>query len=956
MTELELLKKKLARAEAARKQAEDILEAKALELYEANQSLLAFNASLEEEIEVRSQQLLSKENQYKALINNASDIIFTVDEEGYFLMINPIGLQKFGYKQEDIIGARYVDFILEDYREEVFVYYTRIKEENIAESYLEFPVLTANNDVIWVGQSVTKLEEQGKVLFSAVARDITEKVNNLQELKKVNSRFSALLENMIDGILVEDENRKVVLVNQAFISLFNIPLTPEEMVGLDCADLALAAADYFVEPDQFMERILEIIRNQEIVIDEELPTKDGKVFSRNFIPILIDGENQGTLWYYSDISDRRNREIILKRSEEKYRGIIENMELGILEVDTEGEIIRAYDRFNEMTGYTNEELIGKKAKETLVVDEYSRTFAEQTIKRKNGISSAFEMKIRRKDQSEIWVLVSGAPFYNEKGQVVGSIGLHYDITSRKELEHDLKMAKDVAEKAQQAEKQFLASMSHEIRTPLNAIIGMTHLLADTRLESDQQEYLEVLSNSASLLRNLISDILDISKIDADTIEIQEKPVDIGLIGKKILPTISVKAREKDLQFQFNLDDGIRNTVLSDNQLLSQVLLNLLSNAEKFTAAGSIDLTVNLEKETDTHYHLYFAVTDTGIGMTDREASLVFDQFTQANAAIRNEYGGTGLGLSISKRLVSLMGGELEVKSKKGKGSTFYFRLVLKKGPLLLKEKTNSLTVKDDRSLFSNKKALIVEDNLMNIKYLSTLLKKWGFQFSIANNGQEAVDIFGENDFDIIFMDLQMPVMDGYEASKKIRAMDARGEIVPIIALTASTFLSKKELAMKAGISDFVSKPFTPDQLLNVVGRLLNTTGQPQEVATEFSFSDRLDRAYLKKIYGSDTAYAFEVFSIFLDIIDGEFDSIFAALKAEDPNELQRSLHKIKPTFSMVGLTGITKKLEILEKNVAQQSIQESRQQVDELFEALASIKPLLEAEKSALYKQLNVTP
>ncbi len=956
MTELELLKKKLARAQAARKQAEDILEAKALELYEANQSLVAFNASLEQEIEVRTQQLLSKENQYKALINNASDIIFTTDDEGYFLMINPIGLGKFGYQQEDIIGARYVDFILEDYREEVFAYYTKIKEEDIAESYLEFPVLTANNEVIWVGQSVTKLEEQGKTLYSAVARDITEKVSNLQELKKVNSRFSALLENMIDGILVEDENRKVVLVNQAFTSLFNIPMTPEEMVGLDCANLALAAADYFVEPDLFLERILEIIKTQKIVIDEELPTKDGKVFSRNFIPIQIDGENKGILWYYSDISDRRNREIILKRSEEKYRGIIENMELGILEVDTEGGIIRAYDRFNEMTGYTNEELIGRKAKETLVVDEYGLAFTEQTIRRKNGISSAFEMKIRRKDQSEIWVLVSGAPFYNELGEVVGSIGLHYDISSRKELEYDLKMAKEVAEKAQQAEKQFLASMSHEIRTPLNAIIGMTHLLADTKLEPSQQEYLEVLSNSASLLRNLISDILDISKIDADTIEIQEKPVDIGLIGKQLLPTISVKAREKDLQFQFHLDGAIRNTVLSDNQLLSQVLLNLLSNAEKFTATGSIDLTVNLEKETDTHYHLYFAVTDTGIGMTDREASLVFDQFTQANAAIRNEYGGTGLGLSISKRLVSLMGGELEVKSKKGKGSTFYFRLVLQKGPLLLEEKTSPLIVKDDTSAFSGKRALVVEDNLMNIKYLSTLLKKWGFHFSVANNGQEAIDIFLENDFDIIFMDLQMPIMDGYQASKEIRAMGTRGEIVPIIALTASTFLSKKELAMKAGISDFVSKPFTPDQLLSVMGKLLNTTELPPESSSEFSFSNQLDKDYLKKIYGSDTAYAFEVFSIFLDIIDGEFNTIFAAIKAEDTKELQRGLHKIKPTFSMVGLTGLTKKLEVLEKNVAQQSIQESSQQIDELAKTLDSIKPLLESEKSALYKQLNLTP
>lgn len=953
MDELGILRRKLEREKQARKQAEAILETKALELYEANNSLQAFNASLEDQIEERTRQLLSKEYQFKMLVNNASDIIFTVDEEGYFLMVNPTGLKKFGYQEADILGTRYVDYIREDFKEEVFAFYTKIKEEDIPESYLEFPVITADGSIIWVGQSVTKLVEGDKVLFSAVARDITEKVNNLTELKMVNSRFSALLENLIDGILVEDEHRKVVLSNQAFTQMFHLPIPPEALVGMDCQQLAVDSAGFFTEEASFLKRIEEIVEKQEVVIEEEILTKDGRIFSRNFIPILIDGQNQGILWYYADITERRNRELIIQRSEEKYRGIMENMELGIMEVDTNDVIVRAYDRFNKMTGYSGDELIGRKAKETLLVEGFRKLIEEQDADRIKGLSGAYEMKIKRKDNSEIWALVSGAPFYDENGQVAGSIGLHYDITSRKELEQALVIAREEAVKAQQAEKQFLASMSHEIRTPLNAIIGMTHLLGDTQLKPDQSEYLEVLSSSASLLKNLISDILDISKIDAGTIDLQERPVDIAQIARQLLPTISLKAREKNLHFQLDFDASIQHTILTDGQLLSQILLNLLSNADKFTAKGSVTLTVRQENETKNHYLLYFSVKDTGIGMNEEEASQVFEQFTQANPSIRNKYGGTGLGLSISRRLVALLGGELQVKSQEGVGSDFFFTLRVKKGPSLLQLGASVVGPKNKQQSFIGQTALIVEDNEMNIKYLSTLLKKWGFIFEIARNGQEAVTTFEASDFDIIFMDLQMPIMDGFAASRKIRTMGERGQKIPIVALTASTFLSKKQLAMKAGLTDFISKPFTPDQLLDVAAKYLTPTGHSLQKAPEVAFSNVLDEAYLKEVYGDDVTYAHDMFTIFLEVIDKEMATLLEASKEEDKKEVKRMVHKIKPMFSMVGLTELTEQFATLEGLIDQQPASLSDQRISELQLSLQAAKPFLELEKEKLFKQLT---
>lgn len=953
MSELDSLRKRLARERAARKQAEAILETKALELYEANQSLKAFNTSLEDQIEERTRQLLSKEQQFKMLVDNASDIIFTADEEGYFMMINPVGLKKFGYEAKDIIGTRYVDYIRDDYKEKIFDFYTKIKEDNIQESYLEFPVINAAGKTVWVGQSVTKLMEGDKIYFSAVARDITEKVSNLNALKTVNTRFSALLENLVDGILVEDEYRRVVLSNKAFTRMFKLPFPPEALIGLDCEQLAVDSAGFFVEEESFIQRIEEIIEKQEVVIDEEMATKDGRIFSRNFIPIQIDGHSQGILWYYADITERRTREIIIKRSEEKYRGIMENMELGIMEVDMDDVIVRVYDRFNQMTGYSGDELIGRKAKETLVVKEFIPIVDEQYVNRKQGYSNAYELKLKRKDESEIWVIVSVAPFYDEYGNVIGSIGLHYDITSRKKLEHALDLARKQAVKAQQAEKQFLASMSHEIRTPLNAIIGMTHLLKDTSLQPDQSEYLEVLASSASLLKNLISDILDISKIDAGTIDIQEKAIDTAEIARQLLPTVSLKNQEEKLEFLLDHDDNIRHSIMTDEQLLSQVLLNLLSNSAKFTEEGSVVLKIKKQKETNSHYQLYFCVEDTGIGMSQAEVDQIFEQFTQANPSIRNKYGGTGLGLSISKRLVSLLGGELTATSQKGVGSKFFFTLNVKKGPSLEALDTNTFEVNNKSQQFIGKLALVVEDNEMNIKYLTTLLKKWGIHFHIARNGLEAVAAFPTNDFDIVLMDLQMPVMDGFEASRKIRSMGDKGAAVPIIALTASTFLSKKQLALKAGLSDFVSKPFTPDQLIEVAAKYLTTTTTVESSTDEFVFNGKLDRLYLEKMYGNDLDYAHDMFSTFLEIIDGEFDHLLVALRSEDRPEIKRAAHKIKPTFSMVGLRSLTGQFSELEGSVLNTPVSTSLKQVLAMQEVLNKFRPILEQEKNNLFQQLN---
>ena len=604
----------------------------------------------------------------------------------------------------------------------------------------------------------------------------------------------------------------------------------------------------------------------------------------------------------------------LRASEIKYRSILENMELGLMEVDNSGIIRRVYDHFSRMTGYSATELVGCNAIEKLAVSGFEAIIEEQDKNRLKGQSAVYEVKIRKKNGEEIWVLISGAPFHNEEGEIIGSLGVHYDLTAQKELQYDLEAAKKSAIKAQQAEKQFLAGMSHEIRTPLNAIIGMSHLLKETKLDEVQSEYLELLFGSANILMHLISDILDISKIDAGAIDLQQKPFDLQSLGQKLIDTFKVKNQQKEVDFNFNFDSKINRMVKGDPQLLNQVLINLLGNADKFTSQGSVELKFQLSVENDLEYVVDFEVKDTGIGIKKERLAAIFEQFKQADTDTRNEFGGTGLGLTISQRLVNLMGGQLAVTSEIGVGSTFFFTLPFEKGTVI-----NSNMGEPQKQIqqiidFSPFNILVVEDNEVNLKYISALLKKWGLPFTIARNGQEGVQEYRNHSFDIIFMDLQMPVMTGFEATRLIRSENSKKSKLPIIALTASTFLSKKQMAMNEGMTDFLSKPFTPDQLFKIILKYLKLeTRIIEKPLPTKGQGEPLKSSVLEELYDNDIEYAHLIFGTFLEIIQGEMQILKTQIQAQKWEGIRKQAHKMKPNFAMVGLAGFTQKLALLEE-------------------------------------------
>lgn len=384
-----------------------------------------------------------------------------------------------------------------------------------------------------------------------------------------------------------------------------------------------------------------------------------------------------------------------------------------------------------------------------------------------------------------------------------------DITEKNNILAELRVAKMKAEESANSKSQFLSHMSHELRTPLNGIIGSANLLLQSEFLAEQKEQLSVLKFTSEHMMNLINDILDLSKLDADRIQLERTEVNIGEFVNKIsLPFVS-QFENKGIALRVIIDKKVRLPLLADPTRLNQVLTNLLSNAFKFTDRGSVTLEVKGISLRSDYNTIEFSVADTGIGISVDKQEQIFEQFKQADIKTTRKYGGTGLGLTISQKLVGIMGGELKVESKNNEGSRFYFQITL---PVHHDRKNISISepvsLADDQNLNSIK-VLVAEDNPINMMIVSKFLEKWGVTYEKAKNGLEAVSLFQKSTFDVVLMDLEMPEMDGYEALSEIRKLNPD---VPAVAFTAAIFDNMKEDLIKKGFDDYLQKPFRPEDL------------------------------------------------------------------------------------------------------------------------------------------------
>ncbi|MES2689906.1 MAG: response regulator, partial [Bacteroidota bacterium] len=382
-------------------------------------------------------------------------------------------------------------------------------------------------------------------------------------------------------------------------------------------------------------------------------------------------------------------------------------------------------------------------------------------------------------------------------------------------------ARNEALKAAQVKSDFLSNMSHEIRTPMNAIIGITDLLLDRITDDTQRDYLNSIKYSADNLLVIINDILDFSKIEAGKIVIENIPFGLHENLEEISKAFRYQAEEKDLELIVNIGENVPKMIMGDPYRLNQILFNLVGNAIKFTSEGTVTIEVKVKQQVNDRYLLFFGVSDTGIGISDDKINTIFESFTQAYTDTSRKFGGTGLGLAITKNLVELQNGYLGLKSTLKRGSTFYFEIAYTEAKNLQPKATGNNTNRFINSL-KGYKVLLVEDNTMNQLVAQQILLKWNAEVSIAETGVEALKYLTSEKFDVVLMDLQMPEMSGYEATRQIRGDNklVLNPAVPIIALTADAFEETRVKVLKAGMNDFVTKPFKQEELYNKIIKYL----------------------------------------------------------------------------------------------------------------------------------------
>ena len=597
----------------------------------------------------------------------------------------------------------------------------------------------------------------------------------------------------------------------------------------------------------------------------------------------------------------------IRKSEEKYRGIMENMELGLLEVNSEAKIIRAYPRFCEMVGYSEQELIGQDPKLLFSPPQFISQAQKEEAKFLQGKSVIWEAPVLKKNGSIIWTLINNTPIYDELGNLSGTLGIHLDITDQKLLQADLERARQEAEQARDAEKAFLANMSHEIRNPINSIVGMTNLLYDTQLSLEQVEYVNTLQYSADLLHALVSDVLDISKIEQGKMEPQLEDFDFFGMAKAMCKTFEFRLSQRPVEFQCEIAPEVPQYLRTDPTFLNQILLNLINNSFKFTEQGYIQCTAATHIIEGQNW-IEFTVNDTGMGISPEQLPFIFERFNQAGKVKRTR-DGAGLGLPITKQLVELLGGKIDVQSTLDTGSSFRVLLPFEpvKNPVLNKvESEPAGEPKQTNALHT----LIVEDNPMNRRYLENLLSKWGLTYTAAADGVLALQATEKEVFDLILMDIRMPNLDGYETTLRLRnASQNANQQVPIVALTASALLDEKEKALQAGMNQHLSKPFTPEQLQEVFRQIFPGFSPQTPSTTTLS----LNRTELTELYEGDTGYMHEIFEIFVQTIPNELAQMRQLLEAEDWKSFAAKAHKIKPSFQMVGLGYLSTRAEQMER-------------------------------------------
>jgi PAS domain S-box-containing protein len=871
-------------------------------------------------------ELAQRVKQFKSLSENIPGVIYEYE----FRPDGTEGLRYVSPAIEEVFGISPADFV--NYGSYIHPDdLPRIREKNKQSREQQLPfydearLRIPGGREIWhsVSSSFSYFTEDGSAVYTGFMQDITERKQAEQELEKQRKFYEDILNNMPADIAVFSPNHEYLFVNpkgikDAELRNWIIGKRDEDYCQYRNKPLSLAA-----ERRATFNKVLETKEASEW--EERTTQENGDVgyVLRRWFPVANEAGNvELVLGYGVDITKRKMAEDALRINEEKYRGIIANMNLGMMEIDSQGKITFANQSFAQMTGKGADELIGTDSFQ-LLSEKSMAEYPDRLKRRKKGLSEAYELQPVLPGNNNAWWLVSAAPKFDEKGEFSGTIVITLDITAQKHLQHELEESREQAQQLAKAKETFLANMSHEIRTPMNAIMGLSRQLRKTKLDEQQRFFLDSVLTASDNLLVIINDILDLSKIEAGKLSLEA----IAFSPKEMLGKVSHmlmhRAEEKGLWMQVSIDEEVGPIVVGDPYRLNQVLLNLAGNAIKFTANGGVTLGLHLLQEKDGQQLLRFSVIDTGIGISDEFKANMFEAFAQEYRSTSRNFGGTGLGLAISRQLVELMNGQLQVESEKGKGAIFSFDILLPKGNP--SDLVASGEVGIEQNVLQGKNILLVEDNSMNRLVASTILGQYGARVSEAENGKTALEVLGADgsNIDLVLMDMQMPVMDGITATKLIRS--GISSDLPVIALTANALPSEKAHCLEAGMNDFISKPFDETAFVRTIAQWLDEepTGmqasppdivkQEQSVASTPAITSPYSLNTLQSISRGNESFVKKMAQMFCDQAPVLAEEMKAFLTNGQLDQMGSVAHKLKPTIDSMEMENLKEIIRMIEK-------------------------------------------
>jgi len=577
-----------------------------------------------------------------------------------------------------------------------------------------------------------------------------------------------------------------------------------------------------------------------------------------------------------------------------FEKFIGEMGFGFIEMGTEGRIRYANERFSAMSGYDlsmiNNQMPDLLFDNVFFSKDYARELPGETDSGLHEIVFTDAQGIQK-----LW-LAGRTVNYSKDNEYIGWASICFDVSEHKSFEQELITAKKDAERMAGIKAMFLANMSHEIRTPMNAIISMTGLLSKTTLTDEQDYFLQTVQTASKNLLVIIDDILDLSKIDAGQVNLEHIGFSLGMVFTEVMQVITHKALKRGLEINYfpPADKKIAAILIGDPYRITQVVLNLMTNAIKFTEKGSVMLTAIVLEDTDDYQEIEVLVKDTGIGMDPEFLGRLFDNFSQEYESVTRKYGGTGLGMSISQKLVAQMGGYFKVKSEKNVGSEISFVIKLQKGQTA--DLPAEAKIIHDEDLFAGRKILIVDDNEMNRLVASTILLGYGPQVMIAENGKIALEMLEEEEYDIILMDIQMPLLNGYDTTKTLRK---RGYNGVIIALTASAIEGEREKCIGAGMDDYITKPINEELLISVIGDWIRKQPDPITLTEPDQPLYNLDG--LRVISKGREDFVTKMMEMFCGQIPGTLEELNQAYSDSDLERVSKLAHKLKSTIDHLAI-------------------------------------------------------